>query len=488
MLAAGWKEGWSEEYGRRYYYNEMLGCTQWHPPEALYAATASSTKDIAEAAIASALGFVDPIVHAVAAKILADECDHATAVERLCRHLPDVDAAACARAILARAAPCDSGNDSAESSDAEASAVGPGDSLALAPWERASASTAHCVEKAELVAALARSDTTRGDGGCSSTAGGSGCGVLHDEIAAFAEWARPQTAELRARSAIKRLIARTLQTLAADTTLEPYGSSTYTGGAGGRERLGLFNSDLDLAMAPPHALKPVATLLSDARDVGGRRAFVDVDVLSARVPIVCAQHVRSGIEIDISASDRGGGDSGGGGSEAVKALMCGALARHPQLASLAAVLKSLLVQRGLHEPYTGGLGSTKLYVLLTAWLDAPPRRSRDLGQCLQAFLEEHARRLPTFITAGDVEADLSAVRIPDCTKAFGEAAAALQARGQLRAVLDVRAMVGARQRSLRKAEAYTAALLADAKGAAGATDTASDTKFGGAAAKRQRAS
>ena len=42
-------------------------------------------------------------------------------------------------------------------------------------------------------------------------------------------------------------------------------------------------------MAPPHPLKQVASLLCDARDVGGRRAFVDVDVLPARVPIVCLQ-------------------------------------------------------------------------------------------------------------------------------------------------------------------------------------------------------
>ena len=57
--------------------------------------------------------------------------------------------------------------------------------------------------------------------------------------------------------------------------------------------------------------------------------------------------------------------------------------------------------------YLGGLGSTKLYVLLTAWLDGPPRRSADLGQCLLGFLREHARRLPAFAAAGEVEADLS---------------------------------------------------------------------------------
>ena len=133
------------------------------------------------------------------------------------------------------------------------------------------------------------------------------------------------------------------------------------------------------------------------------------------------------------------------------------------------------------------MGSTKLYVLLTAWLDAPPRRTADLGDlgdlglCLLGFLREHARHLPAFAAAGEVtlpltltltliltltltlaltlaltltlaitlalaltltltltpspnpnpkvEADLSAVRVADCRAAFREAAAALEARG-----------------------------------------------------------
>ena len=168
--AAGWQEGWSEEYGRRYYFNSALGHTQWHPPEAdppvpdpvsppaaatsaaatsaatTSAAGTSSTKDPAELAIASALGFVDPVVHAIATKILADGCEHAAALKRLRRHLAEADAAACATAILERGgAPhdSDSDSDSAASSDAEAGTGGPGQSVAAhvaaaaAPWERA---------------------------------------------------------------------------------------------------------------------------------------------------------------------------------------------------------------------------------------------------------------------------------------------------------------------------------------------------------------
>lgn len=293
MSTVGWQEGWSEEYGAPYYFNEAIGHTQWHPPEtdpsrppaASVSASTTSTQDAAEAAIVSALGFVDPIVHAVATKILADECDRATAVKRLRRHLTDVDAAACATAIFERASrPHDSDtadSDSAASSGAEAGAArGPEDSVAVvAPWETphtlsdngagtsseptaaglralsvgelkrrvvaAGLDSSLCLEKADLIAALTQG-LTQADGGCRSQGGASASSVLHDEIAAFALWTRPATEELRARSAVKRLISRVLQQLAAGTRLEPYGSSTLTGGAGGRERLGLFSSDLDL--------------------------------------------------------------------------------------------------------------------------------------------------------------------------------------------------------------------------------------------------
>ncbi len=502
--AEGWKEGWSEQYGQRYYYNEALGCTQWQQPVPEVPPERSSRDATAEASIAAALGFVDPIVHAVAVKILEDGCDHATAIDRLRKHCSGVDAVTCASAILERA--CAPHDGESDSSDAEP-AAGCGESFTLAPWERASAPTSEelhalsvgelkrrmaaagldascCVEKAELVAALTQDGggpSSKIEGSClSCAADGGGPSVLHEQIVAFAEWVRPQQPELRARSAIKRLIARVLQPLGAGTRLEPYGSSTYTGGAGGREKLALFCSDLDLAVVPPHSLKQVATLLSDARDVGGGRAFIDIDVLPARVPIVCGQHLRSGIEVDISG-DHGGGDGGD-----VQALMHDALARYPQLAALAAVLKSLLMQRGLHEPHTGGLGSTKLYVLLVAWLEKAPRPS-DLGQCLLDFLHAHARKMPAFAAAGDVEADLSAVRVPDCQREFRDAAVALEAAsGQLRAILDVRALVHARQRSLRKAEGYTSALLAAtaaAAGAGGTAGTSSTSSTAGAAAR-----
>ena len=73
-----------------------------------------------------------------------------------------------------------------------------------------------------------------------------------------------------------------------------------------------------------------------------------MDVLHARVPIVCLQHAPSGIEVDLS-----GALGDGGTGHDVRSVLGPAMERHPQLAPLTAVLKCVLMQRGLHETYTG---------------------------------------------------------------------------------------------------------------------------------------
>ena len=88
---------------RSYYYHVGQNLTQWEPPDTAPRAPAA---DHVEAALESALGFVDPIVHAVATRILTDNVDWTNAVKRLLKHLPcEADAKACAHALLSVAAP-----------------------------------------------------------------------------------------------------------------------------------------------------------------------------------------------------------------------------------------------------------------------------------------------------------------------------------------------------------------------------------------------
>ena len=113
-----------------------------------------------------------------------------------------------------------------------------------------------------------------------------------------------------------------------------------------------------------------------------------------------------------------------------------------------------------------GLGSTKLYLLLVAWLDgrAPPRVRSDFGEALLAFLRDHARALPPVAAVGKVEADLSTVRQEECRAVFAAAATALVEGRRLRAVFDAGSLVRLRERSRQRATRYTAALLAEREG------------------------
>ena len=106
------------------------------------------------------------------------------------------------------------------------------------------------------------------------------------------------------------------------------------------------------------------------------------------------------LDVDVSfthssAVGRRGGDSGststgrGPGTAFVRVL----LARHQALLPLVLVLKQLLAQRGLNDPYTGGLTSYGLLLLVTSVLQqrgvSPAMAANDvhLGALLMDFLQ-----------------------------------------------------------------------------------------------------
>ena len=340
----GWSSAFSEEHGCVYYFNELLQLTQWHAP------TQDDRTCRAEAAVAAALGFVDPIVHGLASRILSEQCSRSEATTRLTKHLPQAEAAACVEALFNSAlVPTSDEEVDGTSEDGDE-----GDEMTdLAPWEHGRVPEYHstrrsvapavqeltqlrvnalkrlvaaagldatgCVEKADLVSLLLCSDGSSGASGSSRSSGGhtfvgdGACGSsrvvptappphkdavpssnLHAEVLTFAEWVQPRPSEMRSRSAIQRIITRALQPL-GEHSIAAYGSS-QTG-------TGLFCSDLDLCFYPSLPLKQVAELLCETRDSGGRLAFRDVDVLpSSRVPIVSLLHAVTHLEVDLSCS------------------------------------------------------------------------------------------------------------------------------------------------------------------------------------------
>ena len=517
-LPDGWAIGWSNEHARPYYFNEAMALTQWTEPsyprsasaqvepnieepspsasaqaeqpdvdglgvkalKELVASAGLSSADCldkaelrarareairlrplatepggkdeaqqrdeaqqhdarAEAAIESVLGFVDPIVHAAAAQILHEHAGRPDATARLRKHLDAADAAACVDALfqsgsLSQAGGSASSEEGEEEEENQRDAAEAADSDRMAPWMGAPAS-----------GAAASNGLHAAGGSCDLHAD------LHGEILAFAKWVQPRTCEVRARSAIKRLVARHLQALGTGMSVEAYGSS--------KTGMSLFCSDVDLHFFPPAPLKEVASLLCESRESSGRRAFVDIDVLgSAQVPIVCMTHAATRVEIDLSCAV-------GQHDTATPRLVRDAVAEHAQMRPMALVLKVLLMQRGLHETFLGGIGSFKLYVLLAAWLSgrrgSRPSERGHLGDCLIEFLQAHATGLGRQpISHRGVEADLSRVRLADCMAAFAEAARALAQHHRLGAVIDAPQLQRMRQRSLSKSEAFTTALLA----------------------------
>uniref|UniRef100_A0A7S3HNA6 Uncharacterized protein n=1 Tax=Spumella elongata TaxID=89044 RepID=A0A7S3HNA6_9STRA len=105
----------------------------------------------------------------------------------------------------------------------------------------------------------------------------------------------------------------------------------------------------------------------------------------ARVPILNLTH-RNGVECDVSLDM-----SQQATSLVVRSLLqrCG-----PALAKLSAFLKIYLNQLGLDAPFTGGLGSYKLYVLLARHIEREPElaQTQALGPLLVSFLKFYSHR------------------------------------------------------------------------------------------------
>ncbi len=110
-------------------------------------------------------------------------------------------------------------------------------------------------------------------------------------------------------------------------------------------------------------------------------------IKSAKVPIIKLQDKATLINVDISFNRSNG-------IYCVK-LVQGLLRKYPELRPLLIVLKCFLKCRGLNEPYTGGIGSFLLTMLVTAFLQRQYKRRRtdrvDLGQHLLEFFEYYGK-------------------------------------------------------------------------------------------------
>ena len=193
-------------------------------------------------------------------------------------------------------------------------------------------------------------------------AGASAALTLHEELLDFSHAFRPTLAERSARSDLLRRMVAVVQTIWPRARVEAFGS--YQTG------LYLPESDIDLVCTGTGvpaaqklrgaALHRIAAAVRSADWPVSEMEVVD----KAKVPIVKFVDGESGVSVDVCLEETSGLLS----SE----LATRAARQFPAFGALTLFLKRFLNTRGLHDTFTGGVGSYLLQLLIIASLQHPP--------------------------------------------------------------------------------------------------------------------
>ena len=171
--------------------------------------------------------------------------------------------------------------------------------------------------------------------------------LLHEEILDFAAFMTPTPSERAIAEKALEVVHSTLMELFPEARMEVFGSRA--------NGLVLPTSDWDLVMF--NVTPSLTNMKRIANEFEARGLVKKTDVISsARVPIVKLWEKQSGIQIDLSFEAKSAVLS--------RALTAEYIARFPALRPLMLVLKYFLVQRGLNDTYSGGVGSFLLLLMV----------------------------------------------------------------------------------------------------------------------------
>jgi len=188
---------------------------------------------------------------------------------------------------------------------------------------------------------------------------------LHEEILEFEAFMSPTPSEVAIAGRALAAVHHVLMDLFPQARLEVFGSRSLG--------LVLPTSDWDLVCMGVTGTRAnmhrIASEMS-ARGVAKKTEVID----SARVPIVKIWEASSNICLDISF------DGASASAQASRAVMSDLLRRFPPARPLALVLKYFLLQRGLNDTYTGGVGSYLLVIMTVSVVQAALRRASSIGQ------------------------------------------------------------------------------------------------------------
>jgi len=196
---------------------------------------------------------------------------------------------------------------------------------------------------------------------------------LHHEILDFVEFISPTNQEKLNREELIQSLCKVVKNLWSKAEVEVFGSS--------KTDLYLPTSDIDCVVLGetdqlPAALYTLSLKLTEISDPD------QVQVLSnAKVPIVKCVSKKFDIPIDIGFHQTSGVSN--------TAIVTKLLSEYPPLRPLVIVLKYFLKTRGLHEPYSGGIGSYGLILMVTSFLQTWNKTNEtptDYGLLLVEFL------------------------------------------------------------------------------------------------------
>ncbi|KAJ1032673.1 hypothetical protein NDA16_000696 [Ustilago loliicola] len=212
-----------------------------------------------------------------------------------------------------------------------------------------------------------------------------GAEALHREVIAFDQWMAPTGAEHKTRCMVIELIARAIKSQFRNAEVHPFGSQ--------ETKLYLPQGDLDLVVVSRSManLRTQSALRTMAACLRRHNLATDVQVIAkAKVPIIKFVTTYARLKVDISLNHTNG--------LTTASYVTSWLRKWPHIRPLILVVKHLLMQRGMSEVFSGGLGSYSVIIMVISFLQLHPKvqrgeiePGRSLGVLLLEFLELYGK-------------------------------------------------------------------------------------------------
>lgn len=212
-----------------------------------------------------------------------------------------------------------------------------------------------------------------------------GAEALHRELIAFDYWMTPTAAEHETRCMVIELISRAIKSQFRDAEVYPFGSQ--------ETKLYLPQGDLDLVVVSNSManLRVQSALRTMAACLRRHNLATDVQVIAkAKVPIIKFVTTYARLKVDISLNHTNG--------LTTASYVNSWLRKWPHIRPLILVVKYLLMQRGMSEVFSGGLGSYSVIIMVISFLQLHPKvqrgeidADRSLGVLLLEFLELYGK-------------------------------------------------------------------------------------------------